>query len=227
MALRTRSPLNGTPFPGPLPCIWTLFDSVAVSYIMVISFRARGLPLVRATRDNRRVVVVVYSFCGPRTQKRLFAFGLQLRFTSICFETIMVSAKVVCEFQVTGPPPRVIYSSSRFGSFAGLEWAQNDFIPHNRANGQCRPVVLVGGHQRLSWVCSPPCPGYNRKYRLLISEQFVFAVVNGHTSIADIKEYEYGGDIFFEILHPPDLQYTYRIRPAKSFGGSFVIKYIY
>lgn len=41
-------------------------------------------------------------------------------------------------------------------------------------------------------------------------------------SIVDIKEYEYAGDIFFEITHPPELQYTYRIRPAKSFGMPFV-----
>lgn len=51
---------------------------------------------------------------------------------------------------------------------------------------------------------------------------YSYLVVNGHTSIADIKEYEYGGDIFFEITHPPELQYTYRIRPAKSFGIPFV-----
>jgi len=45
--------------------------------------------------------------------------------------------------------------------------------------------------------------------------------VTGHTSIVDIKEYEYGDDIFFEISHPPELQYTYRIRPAKTFGIPF------
>lgn len=53
----------------------------------------------------------------------------------------------------------------------------------------------------------------------------IFSVVTGHTSIVDIKEYEYGGDIFFEITHPPELQYTYRLRPAKSFGISFVNTY--
>lgn len=50
----------------------------------------------------------------------------------------------------------------------------------------------------------------------------MYLVVNGYSSIADIKEYEYGGDIFFEITHPPELQYTYRIRPAKTFGMPFV-----
>lgn len=30
------------------------------------------------------------------------------------------------------------------------------------------------------------------------------------------------GDVFFEILDPPELRYTYRIRPAKDFGVSFV-----
>lgn len=29
------------------------------------------------------------------------------------------------------------------------------------------------------------------------------------------------GDVFFEIIDPPELEYTYRIRPAKDFGGSF------
>lgn len=30
------------------------------------------------------------------------------------------------------------------------------------------------------------------------------------------------GDIFFEILDPPELRYSYRIRPAKDFGTPFV-----
>lgn len=29
------------------------------------------------------------------------------------------------------------------------------------------------------------------------------------------------GDIFFEILEPEELEYTYRLKPAKDFGGSF------
>lgn len=29
------------------------------------------------------------------------------------------------------------------------------------------------------------------------------------------------GDVFFEIIEPEELEYTYRIRPAKNFGGSF------
>lgn len=30
------------------------------------------------------------------------------------------------------------------------------------------------------------------------------------------------GDVFFEILDPPELQFSYRIRPAKDFGIPFV-----
>lgn len=30
------------------------------------------------------------------------------------------------------------------------------------------------------------------------------------------------GDVFFEILEPPELRYSYRIRPAKDFGATFV-----
>lgn len=37
------------------------------------------------------------------------------------------------------------------------------------------------------------------------------------SSTADII----AGDIFFEILDPPQLRYTYRIRPAKDFGSQF------
>lgn len=29
------------------------------------------------------------------------------------------------------------------------------------------------------------------------------------------------GDVFFEIVEPDELQYTYRVRPAKDFGGIF------
>lgn len=38
------------------------------------------------------------------------------------------------------------------------------------------------------------------------------------TSTAEII----GGDIFFEIVDPLELEYTYRIRPAKNFGAPFV-----
>ncbi|XP_041979683.1 PRADC1-like protein [Aricia agestis] len=30
-----------------------------------------------------------------------------------------------------------------------------------------------------------------------------------------------GGDVFFEILDPPELRYTYRMRPARDFGATF------
>lgn len=33
------------------------------------------------------------------------------------------------------------------------------------------------------------------------------------------------GDVFFEIVDPPELEYTYRLRPAKDFGGSFGTSY--
>ncbi|XP_050544631.1 PRADC1-like protein isoform X2 [Daktulosphaira vitifoliae] len=39
--------------------------------------------------------------------------------------------------------------------------------------------------------------------------------------IVNIKEFEYGDDLFFEIMYPPELQYTYRIRPAKDIGIPF------
>lgn len=39
------------------------------------------------------------------------------------------------------------------------------------------------------------------------------------TSIHDII----GNDVFFEIVDPEELEYTYRLRPAK-FGGSFYSK---
>lgn len=38
------------------------------------------------------------------------------------------------------------------------------------------------------------------------------------TSTAEII----AGDVFFEIVDPVELEYTYRIRPAKDFGAPFV-----
>lgn len=52
-----------------------------------------------------------------------------------------------------------------------------------------------------------------------------FLVNNLHsidgTSTAEII----AGDVFFEIVDPVELEYTYRIRPAKDFGAPFVSKY--
>ncbi|XP_078052921.1 PRADC1-like protein [Augochlora pura] len=31
----------------------------------------------------------------------------------------------------------------------------------------------------------------------------------------------YGTDVFFEIIHPPELEYTYKLKPAKDFGVPF------
>ncbi|XP_053678222.1 PRADC1-like protein [Anopheles nili] len=33
------------------------------------------------------------------------------------------------------------------------------------------------------------------------------------------------GDVFFEILEPSALEYTYRVRPAKDFGGTFGVSF--
>ncbi|CAH1710300.1 PRADC1-like protein [Aphis gossypii] len=58
-------------------------------------------------------------------------------------------------------------------------------------------------------------------FLLCVLSIFNIYFINGDMTIVDVKEFEYGGDIFFEITHPPELQYTYRIRPAKSFGTPF------
>ena len=39
--------------------------------------------------------------------------------------------------------------------------------------------------------------------------------------VSDIQFSELS-DVFFEILKPGDISYTYRVRPAKSIGSSFV-----
>lgn len=58
----------------------------------------------------------------------------------------------------------------------------------------------------------------------LCISRFDFLVNNLHsldgTSTAEII----AGDIFFEIVDPVELEYTYRIRPAKDFGAPFVSK---
>lgn len=47
----------------------------------------------------------------------------------------------------------------------------------------------------------------------------IFSVHNHQIiSTADIV----GSDVFFEIIDPIELEYTYRIRPAKDFGAPFV-----
>lgn len=38
------------------------------------------------------------------------------------------------------------------------------------------------------------------------------------TSIPEVL----GSDVFFEIIEPGELGYTYRLRPAKDFGAPFV-----
>ncbi|XP_052872208.1 PRADC1-like protein isoform X2 [Anopheles cruzii] len=48
---------------------------------------------------------------------------------------------------------------------------------------------------------------------------------NLHTYDAISTHHIIAGDVFFEILDPPELEYTYRLRPAKDFGGSFGTSY--
>ncbi|XP_072932655.1 PRADC1-like protein [Epargyreus clarus] len=43
------------------------------------------------------------------------------------------------------------------------------------------------------------------------------------TSPADII----AGDVFFEIIDPPELRYSYRVRPAKDFGAPFNQSYLF
>lgn len=40
-----------------------------------------------------------------------------------------------------------------------------------------------------------------------------------HTGIR--PEQILGNDVFFEILEPSELEFTYRVKPAKNFGSSF------
>lgn len=48
-----------------------------------------------------------------------------------------------------------------------------------------------------------------------------FSVNNLHT-YDGIKSHDIiNGDIFFEIIEPEELEYTYRLKPAKNFGGTF------
>lgn len=50
---------------------------------------------------------------------------------------------------------------------------------------------------------------------------FQFLVNNLHT-YDGIKTHDIiNGDIFFEIIEPEELEYTYRLKPAKDFGGTF------
>lgn len=63
-------------------------------------------------------------------------------------------------------------------------------------------------------------------YRLLLLIILVIVTANDlhfhdGVSTADIIY----GDVFFEILDPPELRYSYRIRPAKDFGTPFVSIY--
>lgn len=54
---------------------------------------------------------------------------------------------------------------------------------------------------------------------------FVIAyTVNNLHTYDGIKSYDIiNGDIFFEIIEPEELEYTYRLKPAKDFGGTFTM----
>lgn len=47
----------------------------------------------------------------------------------------------------------------------------------------------------------------------------------GHTltfkSVNSYIDASIGSDVFFEIIYPPELEYTYKLRPAKDFGAPF------
>lgn len=90
----------------------------------------------------------------------------------------------------------------------------------------CVLVVLnVYRKYNISLLVDPRITTFSSRFKFMF---ITFSpVVSGSTTIVDIKDYEYGADIFFEIVDPPELQYTYRIRPAKTFGTPFVITVIY
>ncbi|XP_031629739.1 PRADC1-like protein [Contarinia nasturtii] len=52
---------------------------------------------------------------------------------------------------------------------------------------------------------------------LLLFSKLIFAGINNLHTYDNIRSH----DIFFEILQPEDLEYTYRLKPAKDFGGTF------
>lgn len=52
--------------------------------------------------------------------------------------------------------------------------------------------------------------------------QLISAGINNLHSYDGIKSHDIiNGDIFFEIIEPEELLYTYRLKPAKNFGTSF------
>uniref|UniRef100_A0A0A9WSY9 PRADC1-like protein n=1 Tax=Lygus hesperus TaxID=30085 RepID=A0A0A9WSY9_LYGHE len=56
----------------------------------------------------------------------------------------------------------------------------------------------------------------------LLQLGYVSSIGNFETRIDGGSNHEIAGqDIFFEILEPEDLRYTYRTRPAKNFGSPF------
>nr|CAD7452672.1 unnamed protein product [Timema tahoe] len=63
----------------------------------------------------------------------------------------------------------------------------------------------INGSFSVSWGKRVP---FNLSSNIHVSSGFAFADV-------------IGGDIFFEIIEPQELEYTYRVRPAKDFGVSF------
>lgn len=59
-----------------------------------------------------------------------------------------------------------------------------------------------------------------------ITNSFVTEHMSGHSltfkTRGSFSDTSIGSDVFFEIIYPPELEYTYKLRPAKDFGAPFV-----
>jgi hypothetical protein len=58
----------------------------------------------------------------------------------------------------------------------------------------------------------------NNKLALIQSENNL----NNWDSGGSLMNNFIGTDVFFEIIDPPELEYTYKLKPAKDFGAPFV-----
>lgn len=58
----------------------------------------------------------------------------------------------------------------------------------------------------------------------MIVDKYLIGLALGDTHIYVANEIvsDIGVDVFFEIVHPPELAFTYRIRPAADIGATFV-----
>lgn len=55
----------------------------------------------------------------------------------------------------------------------------------------------------------------------ILNYRILLAVNNLHTQDGVKSHDMINGDIFFEIIEPQELEYTYRLKPAKDFGTTF------